>query len=65
MLLLPGAAILSNEMTSNQFSTLSNSALKVVNGKNYSKVENILEVNNDVVVEHEWPNMYCWLHHFF
>ena len=40
-----------SEMTSNRFSTLSNSALKVVNGKNYSKVENILEVNNDVAVK--------------
>ena len=60
MLLLPGAAILSNEMTSNQFSTLSNSALKVVNGKNYSKVENIFEVDNDVVVK-TWMTKYVLL----
>ena len=38
-------------MTGDQFSALSKSGLKVVSGKNYSKVGIILEVNNEVVVE--------------
>ena len=38
-------------MPSGRFFGLSNSALKVVSGKNYSKVGFILEVNNEVVVE--------------
>ena len=38
-------------MTSDQFLALSNSALKEVSGKNYSKVGIILEVNNEIAVE--------------
>ena len=38
-------------MTSDQFLALSNSALKVLKGKNYSKVWIILDINNEVVVE--------------
>ena len=38
-------------MTSDRFLALINSTLKVVSGKNYSKVGIILEVNNEVVVK--------------
>ena len=38
-------------MTSDRFLALSNSALKKVSGKNYSKVGIILKVNNEVVAE--------------
>ena len=38
-------------MTSDQFLVLSNSALKEVSVKNYSKVGIILEVNNEIAVE--------------
>ena len=38
-------------VTSNRFLVLSNCALKVVNGKDYSKIGIILEVNNKVVAE--------------
>ena len=45
VLLLHWAAVLSAILM------LRNSALKVVNRKNYSKVGIILEVNNEVIVE--------------
>ena len=38
-------------MTSDRFLALSNLTLKVVIGKNYSKFEIILEVNNTVALE--------------
>ena len=46
MLLLQGAAILSIAYTSDRFLALSNSALKVVNGKRLSNVGITLEVSN-------------------
>ena len=45
-------------MTSDRFLALSNSALKVFSGKNYSKVRIIFEVNNEVVVE-AWMAKIC------
>ena len=45
-------------MTRGHFLALSNSALKVVSGKKYSKVGIILEVNNDVAVE-RWIAKIC------
>ena len=46
MSLLQGAAILSIAYTSDRFLALSNSALKVVNGKRLSNVGITLEVSN-------------------
>ena len=41
-------------MTKDRFLALSNSALKMASGKNYSEVGIILEVNNELLSKHEW-----------
>ena len=50
-LLLHGTTVLSTAYDKRLILSLNNSTLKVVSGKNYSKVGIILEVNNEAVVE--------------
>ena len=50
-LLLQGTTVLSTAYDKRSILSLNNSTLKVVSGKNYSKVGIILEVNNEAVVE--------------
>ena len=52
------ASILTSILTSDRFVALRNFTLMLISGKNYSKLELILEVNNAVVVE-TWMTKRC------